>query len=195
MANTSDGNKGDPPDPPKAHMTIDALPSDPPSVYRAKNDSIPPDTDQEMLNASLPFYPPARPSDHDHDQDQDNTDMEFDALANNTPDVAFYDTDDGTANADADAAMIVNPAETADSTDDNIDNNDIIHTTYDTDNKYDTHDNNDNRLAYSTDSEWNSSPWNIVSSRKSCSSVSTKSPLPRSSESSHNNTQHDNHNY
>ena len=123
MANTSDGIKGDPPDPPNAHMTTNALPSDSPSVYRAKNDSNPPDTDRDMLNASLLFHPPARTS--DHDQDQDNTDMEFDTLDNNTPDVAFYDNDDGTANADADAAMIVNPA----NTDDNIDTNNTIRTT------------------------------------------------------------------
>ena len=70
MANTSDG-KGDPPDPPNAHMNTDALPSDSFPVPSAKQDSIPIDIDQDLHD------------NHHSDDDQHQYD----------DDMEFYDTD------------------------------------------------------------------------------------------------------
>ena len=67
MATASDSGKGDPPDPPNAHINTDALPSDSSPVHSAKNDSIPTDIDQDLLNNRH----------SDQDQDQSDDDMEF----------------------------------------------------------------------------------------------------------------------
>ena len=48
MADTSDGGKGDPPDPSNAHITTDAPSISTPAAYCAKNDTVSSKTDKDI---------------------------------------------------------------------------------------------------------------------------------------------------
>ena len=58
MANTSDGGKGDPPDPPNANTNNDTLSTSTPAAHSAKNDSVPTKIDRVWTNYST-TSPPA----------------------------------------------------------------------------------------------------------------------------------------
>mmetsp|Transcript_116718 Transcript_116718/g.238776 ORF Transcript_116718/g.238776 Transcript_116718/m.238776 type:complete len:99 (-) Transcript_116718:22-318(-) len=57
MANTSDGGKGDPLDPPNINITTDALSTTTPAAQRAKNVQVPPEIDQVLANYNT-HHPP-----------------------------------------------------------------------------------------------------------------------------------------
>ena len=172
MANASDGGKGDPPDPPNAHMNTDAIPSDPPSVYRDNEDSNPPHIDQVMLTE--------RPYEHDHEQapanaqfhefyTDDDTDID---LTNDSPFPDDTADDDDNDDIDMIDRTDINNIDTVHHVNNN--NNDNIHDHPNTDAKTDNgHTTNIspipgkyNWLSYPTDSKWDSSPWSHVSSKK-----------------------------
>ena len=56
MANTSDGGKGDPPDPSNYKTNTDALLTTAPAAHRAKNDQVSPDIDQ-VLTVTINLVP------------------------------------------------------------------------------------------------------------------------------------------
>ena len=58
MANTSDGGKGDPLDPPNINITTDALSTTTPAAPRAKNGQFLPEFDQVLTHYSTPCPPP-----------------------------------------------------------------------------------------------------------------------------------------
>ena len=59
MANTSDGGKGVPPDPPNANPNIDNLFTIPPAAHRAQNGQFLTEIDQDMTKYST-TCPPSR---------------------------------------------------------------------------------------------------------------------------------------
>jgi hypothetical protein len=160
------GGKGTPPNPSMAHIIANATSNYLSTVQLDTHAQGLPGIDQEMTN-----YRNSSPRPSDHNQDHSTNDKVF----SDAPDIESNDdASASTADTNADADMIAHT--------DGDDNPDAENT--DSNTKGDNTDKSNNTvskrgedsLRYSTNSEWNSSPWSIVSYRKSHSQSFTGSP-------------------
>ena len=170
MANTSDGDKGDPPY--SSDANINTNPTSPltTEVHSAKNDSIPTDIDQDSPynsnhDADFEFYDNADGIDDTTTPDSMDMHVAPGTTSHPLPVACNTDTSPG-----ADTAIHTannNIANTDDSDDNDEDHMPDIETNH---NKatgtIPSPTNAANRLLYSTDSEWKRSPWSTVSYNK-----------------------------
>lgn len=177
MTNASDGGKGDPLDPPNAHISTDPHSPYPPAAHGAKNDQVTSVIDQDLLN-----YSPTRPTagsvriaslnqasalDNNEPSLTDNT-----ALKNSSPTAYSAKNDPVSLDIDADMDFLEFIQDDHTVNDDNNNNNDSTPTDTDDDADDTTittkHNNSPGtirspsiaayRLLYSTDSELDYGP-------------------------------------